>query len=49
MGHSKEVCPDKLPIPEAILEKVNKEDKNYRLEREKFYIKKFDTHNNGLN
>ena len=33
----------------TILEKVKSQDKNYRLEREKFYIKKFDTYNNGLN
>ena len=35
----------------TILEKVRrrKKDKNYRLERDKFYIKKFDTYNNGLN
>ena len=33
----------------TILEKVKKEYKNYRLEREKFYIKKFDTQTNGLN
>ena len=33
----------------TIVEKVKHQDKDYRLEREKFYIKKFDTYNNGLN
>ena len=32
-----------------ILEQIRKSDEEYCREREKYFIRKFDTHNNGIN
>ena len=32
-----------------ILEQIRKNDEEYCREREKYFIRKFDTHNNGIN